>query len=236
MNAISELKPAHCAVQPLIPDMKRLGRTLPSGRLTLGMTGRGRAHLQGRCEPVNPYPFPSTTCLRRAQAWQDLPHAGPCLVRVAHHEAGHVVLMESIGLDQLRAEATANAGRAHWPEGVLESTPQPEPDPTGVLAARAAAVFHAGRMAEQLHQGRPWCGPLWYGDQVDFQVADKMLTPAFGRHASGAHAFAQRVALHVLARHWPRVQQIAAHLIAHGRWQSSDTPRPPPHLKEPDHG
>lgn len=203
--------------------------TLPSGRLTLGTTGRGR-DFQGRCEPVTFFDFPSTTSLRRAQAWQDLPHAGPCLVRVAHHEAGHVVLMESLGLDQLSAEATDNAGRAYWPEGVLESTPQPEPDPTGVWAARAAAVFHAGRMAEQLHQGRPWTGPIWAGADVDFQLADNMLAPAFGRHASGAHAFAQRVALHVLARHWPRVQQIAEHLVQHGKWQSSDTPRATPQI------
>lgn len=203
---------------------------MPDGRLTAGKTIGGRDHLQGRSETVNPYSFPSANTLRRVQPWQYFPSAGPCLVRVAHHEAGHVVLMESIGLDQLRAEATAISGRAHWPDGVLEATPQPEPDPTGIWAARAAAVFHAGRMAELLHTGAPWTGPVWYGAQVDFTVADAMLAPAFGRHASGAHAFAQRVALHVLWRHWPRVQQIAAHLVAHGKWQSSDTPRATPKI------
>lgn len=138
-----------------------------------------------------------------------------------------MLLMESLGLCNLRAEATPTAGLAHWPPGVLESQPQPPPDPTGIWTARAAAVFHAGKMAELLYAGATWTGPVWYGDQADYKAADTMLSRAFGHQASGAHAFAQRVGLHVLWRQWPRVQQIAAHLVAHGTWSSSDTPITP---------
>ena len=45
-----------------------------------------------------------------------------------------------------------------------------------------------------------------------------MLRPAFGSHASGAHAYSQQVALHVLTGRWAEVEAIADELLRTGRW------------------
>lgn len=164
-------------------------------------------------------PYPEASSLRRAQAWQDPPYSGPSLERVAHHEAGHIVLFEWLGLDGIKATASPTSGRAFFPE-VFPPLPDCPPDNSGELAATAAAVFHAGVIAELLHSGHAWKGPIHYAKHRDFQQADDMLKPRFGRHASGAHSFAQRVALHVLSERWQRVQEVAAHLIEYGHWHS----------------
>jgi hypothetical protein len=150
---------------------------------------------------------------------------------MAHHEAGHIAIMEWLGLNGLKAEATATSGQAHWPPGLFDSLPPAEPDPTGIYAAMAASVYHAGLMAELLHTGDAWRGPIFYPEQTDYLRADDMLTARFGRHASGAHAFAQRVALNLLSARWARVRAIAEHLVEHGIWQS-DTTDPTPTLKQ----
>lgn len=180
-----------------------------------------------RCERVTSYlaHLPSAATLRKSMPWQSPPRSGPDLVLVAHHEAGHIVLMEWIGLtDGLTAEATPTAGLAHWPAGAFDALPAQTPDPTGVLAATAAAVYHAGLMAEMMQAGITWTSPIFYPAQTDYVRADDMLRSIFGRHASGAHAFAQKVALNVLASRWSRVQEIASHLVNKGVWHSSPTP------------
>jgi hypothetical protein len=173
----------------------------------------------------SPFPYPVASSLRRAQQWQEPPYSGPSLDRVAYHEAGHIVLFEWIGLDDIKATASPTSGRAYFPEifPPMKDTP---PDKTGELAATAAAVFHAGIMAELLHCGHGWQGPIHYARQIDYQAADDMLAPSFGRHASGGHSFAQRVALHVLSGRWQRVQEVAEHLIKNGRWKSGDSQTP----------
>ena len=167
----------------------------------------------------SPIPYPLVSTLRRAWQWQDTPSElhGPDLVRVAHHEAGHVVLLEWIGLTGATATATPSSGRCIMPT-VPANCPDPGDDPTGELAATAASVFHAGAMAELIYFGVKWTGPLYYPKQVDFQRADDMLMQRFGRLSSAGHGFAQRVALHALAEQWPRVQQIADTLVLHGAW------------------
>ena len=185
------------------------------------------APLSSRCERITSYlaHLPSAATLRRSMPWQSPPRSGPDLVLIAHHEAGHIVLMEWLGLtDGLTAEATPTAGLAHWPAGAFDALPAQTPDPTGVLAATAAAVYHAGLMAEMMQAGSTWAGPIFYPAQTDYQRADDMLGGTFGRHASGAHAFAQRVALSVLASRWSHVQEIAAHLVDKGVWHSNPTP------------
>lgn len=163
---------------------------------------------------------PSANTLRRARTWQTVVWHGPWKPRLAHHEAGHIVLMKLLGLSAgLRAEIGQDCGAAHWPPGTFDSLPEPQPDPSGIWAATAASVHHAGLMAELLHSGSPWRGPVFYPDQTDYLRADDMLQATFGRHASGAHAFAQTVALNVLNDRWDRVQEIAAHLVEHGQWQ-----------------
>lgn len=168
------------------------------------------------------FPYPEASSLRRAQAWQEPPYSGPSLERVAFHESSHVVLLEYLNLDGLKATATPSSGRAFFPETwpVLADTP---PDPTGQLAATAAAVFHAGVIGELIHSGQAWKGPIHYGRHTDYQAAETMLAPRFGRHSSAGHAFAQRVALHVLSERWHRVQEVAEHLVKHGNWKSGDS-------------
>lgn len=177
------------------------------------------ATASSRCELVTSF-LPSTSTLRRSCAWQTYRRRGAHVERLAHHEAGHIALMEWLGLTGLKAEVSSTSGLAHWPPGVFESLPPPEPDPTGIWRATAASVYHAGVMAEMLHEGAAWSGPIWYADQTDYLRADDMLFATFGRHASGAHAFAQKVALNVLADRWDRVQEVAAHLVVHGAWHS----------------
>lgn len=89
---------------------------------------------------------------------------------------------------------------------------------SGQVAATATAVFHAGLMGELLWAGLPWIGPIYYPEQQDFQNAEAMLRPRFGRQASCGHAYGQRVALHVLSTRWARVCEVAERLVADGRW------------------
>lgn len=173
----------------------------------------------GRCESVTPHAYPMAITLRRCWPWSDLSGAllGPSLERVAHHEAGHVVLLEWLGLSP-EATATATSGRCSFPLKTAELS-DPGPDESGELCATAASSFHAGMVAELLFLDIPWTGPMFYPRQPDYQLADDLLAPKFGRHASGAHAFAQRVALHVLAGRWRRVREVADCLVRDGRWK-----------------
>lgn len=179
---------------------------------------RTRAASLARCELVT-LPYPASSTLRRARHWQSALPTTPDLTRVAVHEAGHVVMMEWIGMTGLSATATPTSGRANFPIDP-QNLPDPSPDSTGELAATAASIFHGGMMAEFLHAGIEWTGPVFYPKQLDYINADKMLQTRFGRHSSAAHAFAQKVALHILHTRWARVLDIAAQLVAHGSWQS----------------
>ena len=169
---------------------------------------------------------PGADTLRRVQPWQSRPKLPDPFRQVAVHEAGHIVLMQWVGL--LSPEATIAAtddGRvtdaAHWPDReTFAQLPDPGPDESGVLSATAAAVFHAGVMAELIESGTPWAGPVHYHGCTDFQRADEMLRPGFGCHASGAHAYAQQVALLVLQLRWADVETIAAELLRTRRWQA----------------
>ena len=176
---------------------------------------------------MKPHPYPSTTTLRRVQPWQARPNLPSPLRQTAVHEAGHIIVMKWVGL--LPPEATITAtddgrvtGEAHWPaRETFAQLPDPSPDETGALAATAAAVFHAGLAAELIESGTPWAGPIHYADATDYQRADEMLRPSFGCHASGAHGYAQQVALHVLQTQWDAVEVVAAELLRCGRWSAS---------------
>ena len=58
--------------------------------------------------------------------------------------------------------------------------------------------------------------PFWIGrcELVTY------ITPSFGCHASGAHGYAQQVALHVLQTQWDAVEAVAAELLRYGRWRA----------------
>lgn len=114
-----------------------------------------------RSKSINFY-LPSTNTLRRARTWQTVTRRGPWKPRLAHHEAAHVVMMEWLGLSTgLKAEIGHACGATHWPPGTFDSLAEPQPDPSGIWAATAASVYHAGLIAELLHSGTPWC-PLFF--------------------------------------------------------------------------
>lgn len=176
---------------------------------------------------TTPHPYPKPSTLRRLAPWQSRPpHTGHDVRRlVAVHEAGHVVLMRWIGLESpaatIHADDAGTRGEAHWPDRqFFAQLPDPTPDETGILAATAASVFHAGVVAEQIESGAPWAGPIHYAYATDYQRADDMLRPAFGCHASGVHGYAQQVALHVLQVRWDAVDVVAAELLRYGRWRA----------------
>lgn len=172
-----------------------------------------------------PHPYPCTATLRRVQPWQARPKLPDPMRQAAVHEAGHIVLMQWVGLSPPEASIAAHddrvSGEAHWPaRETFAQLPDPSPDESGVLAATAAAVFHAGVMAEVLESGTHWTGPIHYAYATDYQRADEMLRPAFGCHASGGHAYAQQVALHVLQTRWADVEAVAGELLRSGRWKA----------------
>lgn len=120
---------------------------------------------------------------------------------------------------------TGSCGEAIWPaREFFAELAEPPPDESGILAATAASVFHAGVAAELILAGVPWGGPIRYPHATDYQRADEMLQPVFGRHASGAHAYAQRVALCVLEARWGEVEAIAGELVRTGRWSNCRAP------------
>ena len=171
------------------------------------------------------HPYPAHATLRRAQPWQTRPNLPDPLRQAAVHEAGHIVLMRWVGLLPPKATITAHgdrvSGEAHWPaRETFAQLPDPGPDESGVLAATAAAVFHAGLAAELIESGTPWAGPIHYADATDYQRAEEMLRPSFGCHASGAHGYAQQVALHVLHARWADVEAVASELLRCGRWRA----------------
>ena len=199
-------------------DFKAQAGTASDGRLTEQTRPMADATHSSRCESVNPFDYPRPAVLKRAWGWQGhhLAH-GPDLGRVAFHEAGHIVLLEWLGIGAASATATPSGGLTHLPAMPTEAPAVP--DPTGELTAAGAAVFHAGVMAELLHAGVEWVGPIFRPSTDDHQRAEAFLSPVFGCHSSGAHAYAQLVARHVLFERWQRVTQIAQSLIESGEWR-----------------
>ncbi|MEJ5896337.1 hypothetical protein WIT60_05705 [Aquabacterium sp. G14] len=134
-----------------------------------------------------------------------------------------MVLMRAFGLESPRATIEANEkgwhGEAFFPGSeAFAKLDDPPLDHSGVIAATAASVFHAGVIAEMIDAGATWTGPILYAEASDFQRANDMLRPAFGNNASGAHAFAQQVALHILSTAWSEVEAIAEELMRGGEW------------------
>lgn len=177
------------------------------------------APLRSGCGESVTYSYPAPASLRRCWEWQDAPAQTADIARIAHHEAGHAVIGEWLGLPGIRATAEPTKGlMTHSLD--IPGLSEPGPDESGVLAATAASLFHAGIAAEHIWLGLPWAGPILYPRQVDFQTAEAMLKPRFGTMSSAGHGYAQRVALAVLASRWERAQGIAAHLIQRGEWRS----------------
>lgn len=168
-------------------------------------------------------PAPNPRSLKRCWPWQFRPAMVRNLVSIAHHEAGHIVALEWVGLGPtLSAWATSKQGAAY--HGIKPGTyADGPPDESGEITAAGASMFHAGLMAELLLAGLAWTGPIYYPRESDYQRANDMLREAFGHCSSAGHAYAQRTALHIVSSRWPRVMEIARDLIECGEW-----PRPLP--------
>ncbi|MDI3512878.1 MAG: hypothetical protein PWP40_107 [Rhodocyclaceae bacterium] len=166
------------------------------------------------------YTHPPRAALGRIHPLADVPAAikGASLERTAHHEAGHVVLMEWAGLTPTKASASAGNGLAEWDLAEIGADDPPTDHDRPLAAAQAAAVMHAGICAELIYVGHRWQGVTVRMRSKDWQLACMLLAQHFGPGLAG-HGFSQRTALAVLTQHWPRVQQIAAHLIEHGTWR-----------------
>lgn len=167
--------------------------------------------------------LPSRADLYRVHPSVEIPAAlrGPSLKRTAHHEAGHIVLMEWCGLTPTGATATERAGLAEWDLTEIDADDDQVAHDRPLAAAQAAAVMHAGIVAELVHAGLPWTGVLVRERSQDWKTACLLLSPHFG-HGLAGHGYAQRTAHAVVTHHWPRVQQIAARLIATGKWSPDD--------------
>jgi hypothetical protein len=139
------------------------------------------------------------------------------LARYAHHEAGHVVLLEWVGIAPESARADDCGGEVRFDPGQLDQDTGPNDYDRPLAATQAAACFHAGILAELIHTGHPWKGVTIRHRPGDWQKARTILTPHFGNGLAG-HGFSQRVALAVLTARWPRVQEVAGQLIERGTW------------------
>jgi hypothetical protein len=202
--------------------MPKLSTDLNKTRVvrTAGRTTRPAADEQGeRLSERVTYPYPPPHSLGRCWPWESLPQTVN-IERVAHHEAGHAVIGEWLGLPGIRA--TAEPSKGLMKHGLdFGALPAPGPDEDGRLAGTAASLFLGGFAAELIWAGRPWAGPVHCPAQADFQNAEAMLAPRFGRLSSAGHGYATRVALSVLSESWPRVQEIAAILAKHGEWKAA---------------
>ena len=168
------------------------------------------------------YSMPTAESIRRVWSWAQRPPQAGSLEQMSFHEAGHAVLAEWFKLPGISATASPTGGRVVH-NLKLSNPPPPPTDATGALAAVVASFFHAGVCAELIWSGTPWRGPIHDPDSHDYQRANEKLRERFGNHSSGAHAFAQRYALTVLSERWPRVKEIAQHLIEHGQWPGKET-------------
>ncbi|HAF53883.1 MAG TPA: hypothetical protein DCL01_01365 [Thauera sp.] len=169
------------------------------------------------------YTHPPRADLRRIHPLVDVPAAikGASLERTAHHEAAHIVMMEWCGLTPTQATASAGRGSAEFDTTELDAD-EPAADHDGPLAAaQIAAIYHAGILAELIYTGHRWQGVTIRMASQDWKMARTILAPHFGAGLA-RHGFAQRTALAVLTKQWPRVQEIAAHLIEHGTWSPDD--------------
>ena len=99
--------------------------------------------------------LPSESELYRVWPWVSVPGAiqGRDLARIAHHEAGHIVLMEWAGLVPIDATATDERGVARFDPQQVTSDAQGHEYNRPLAAAQAASVFHAGIVAELIHVG-----------------------------------------------------------------------------------
>lgn len=168
-------------------------------------------------EKMKVIPTPNSHSLKRCWQWQSHQPPLPELARLAHHEAGHIVLFEWLGFSELNATVTSTDGLAYFGthRGAVTVGPL---DESSEVTAMAASVFHGGLMAELIFAGGTWNGPLYYPWASDYQRANDMLRPDFGNHSSAGHAFAQRTALNILSERWPRVREIAEILVRSGVW------------------
>lgn len=168
------------------------------------------------------YTHPPDDDLRRLWPLAAVPDEirGPNLARIAHHEAGHAVLLEWAGIATAGSTVTERGGVVNIDLARVDSDAATGVDQDydrPLAAAHLAACWHAGIVAELLYAGQPWRGVTVRMNSTDWSAARLILAPHFGTGLAG-HGFAQRTALAVLSDRWGRVEEIAGELIECGTW------------------
>lgn len=171
---------------------------------------------------MNHYPHPPYTDLRSLWPLADLPAEirGSDLARIAHHEAGHAVVLDWAGIATAGSTVTERGGVINIDLARVNSDAATDTNQDydhTLAAAHLAACWHAGIVAELLYTGQPWRGITVRMNSADWSTARLILAPHFGTGLAG-HGFAQRTALAVLSERWGRVEEIAAELIERGTW------------------
>lgn len=129
----------------------------------------------------------------------------------AVHEAGHFVVAEFLLKRGARISAFVDGegnGTCSWDQMYEADGPK--------RARDAAAIAHAGAMAELSISGEAWSAPIRHAHSLDWATADRDLEGSTSM--SGAHAVAQKVALILLEIYWDRVREVAKALYDTGRF------------------
>ena len=169
---------------------------------------------------MKPVPLPPVEDLWRLWPLVSVPDAiqRRDLALTAHHEAGHVVLMEWAGVIPSEATASAGNGLARFAPEQFADAPDSVDLNNPTAAAQAAAVYHAGIVAELIFAGLPWQGITVRRSSTDWASAREIMRACFGNGTAG-HGYSQRVAYTVLTNRWSRVRAIAEKLTSDGVWK-----------------
>jgi hypothetical protein len=130
---------------------------------------------------------------------------------IAHHEAGHAVVLDCIGMPISRIEASPTRGQVSIDiEAVRRCSEVPMDDAAKERAAcQLAAGYMAGLQAELiLHDIRP--GGMVLPDDHDHRAARTILCEVCGTAIS--LGYCQLLARHFLTTNWPNVQRLADRL------------------------
>lgn len=135
---------------------------------------------------------------------------------IAHHEAGHAVFCEMVGIPYTAIEMEADKGRVHLDNEAIQAAPQTlltdhEKEHATCLIV---AMYCAGLQAELLLLGLPLDGVM-LPDDTDHREARRRLMEQFG--SITPLGYCQHVARAALSRRWGRVKQLAAQLLQEGR-------------------
>lgn len=132
----------------------------------------------------------------------------------AIHEAGHFVVAERLLEQGARISAFVDSdgnGTCSWDQMYKSDRLKRGRD--------AAAIAHAGAMAELSISGEAWSAPIRHAHSYDWSTAERELQGSCSMPC--AHALAQKVALILIEIYWSRVREVAEALHDTGRFTAT---------------